>query len=86
MYPYNWILHLCPQDFIGGGVCWWWKEGVGIGGLVVGLTAKSVLVAPGCAKKRGDRFAQCSVFVQLTSPAWTDGQVWQGAPARRVNC
>ena len=33
------------------------------GGLVVGsLTAKSVLVASGRAKKRGDRFAQCSVF------------------------
>ena len=27
-----------------------------------GLTAKSVLVASGCAKKRGDRIAQCSVF------------------------
>ena len=54
--------------------------------MVGGLTAKSVLVASGCAKKRGDRFAQCSVFVQLTSPAGTDGQVWQGAPARRVNC
>ena len=50
-----------------------------------GLTAKSVLVGSGRAKKRGDRFAQCSVFVQLTSPARTDGQVWQGAPAR-VNC
>ena len=58
----------------------------GLGGWVGGLTAKSVLVASGCAKKRGDRFAQCSVFVQLTSPAGTDGQVWQGAPARRVNC
>ena len=89
MYPYNWILQLCPQlnfiggyeevEFVGGGR----REG----GLVVGgLTAKSVLVASGCAKKRGDRFAQCSVFVQLTSPARTDGQVWQGAPARRVNC
>ena len=32
----------------------------GLGGW--GLTAKSVLVASGCAKKRGDRFAQCSVF------------------------